>query len=124
MSIRELAATILAAVTDGGGITINVNGDRPTNGFAVSVAAAGLVTGTVPTAGLVEEWIDSIGTMLCGDDMYLGAWLDTETGKVHLDVTQVLDTEDQAHRQAVLDRQLAYFDLKKGREVRLEVSGA
>ncbi len=55
--------------------------------------------------------------LLKDPDHYFGAWLNNETGMVHLDVSMIVDTEEEAQTLGLENKQLAFFDLAGVKEI-------
>jgi hypothetical protein len=51
---------------------------------------------------------------------FFGGWLDTETNQVWLDVSVRMDSAEEAARACCEHDQIAYWDVKKKMEVRVE----
>lgn len=94
------------------GITIDiVSHERPTSGYAVSLAGyeVKVSANTLPLAA--RQFIRYYEPLLAKN--YLGAW--TENNKVCLDVTTVLDSFGEALEAARINQQRAFYNLSTGK---------
>ena len=117
---KMTAATLaLAGITASGGATVNLQGETPSAGFAVSTfpQAERIIKGPV---GLPAVWdyVSEHADHLEGG-AYLGAWVDPETGWGYLDMSTIFEDIATAVRLGADAGQLAVFDLGRGEEVRI-----
>lgn len=96
-----------------GGVTIGLNGDVPTKGFAFSPRKDTEVV--VPKKDFndthVSDYINTHFDKLAHPDSHLGIWEDN--GKIYMDISHVVQDESQAVNRASKADQLAIFDLSK-----------
>jgi len=122
--------TVLTELVLNGGSTRNLQGETTSTGYAVGGQAEPLIFDAVDLiAGsgtdidkihtLIGEWIERT-PILTVDGTYIGAWLDTMSGKVWLDATRVWPNCTEAKRDARSRKELAIYDLAKGEEIRIE----
>lgn len=111
-------ATILAilaiAAQNPDGFTVNANTlQAPSGGYAVALAA------TQNSFGLdgLKKVLNHVGADTGA--MYVGGWLDCETGLYYYDATIVVDDRRTAEELGRLNGQIAIFDLNSMKEIRL-----
>lgn len=115
-SLDKMVANAFSDVKEGGGATVTIYGDRPKEGFVVAVSKAS--EKKVPEGKFTEKdiykYADSLYNDLQENDA-IGLW--KHEGDVYMDVVRVFDDEAAAARHAVTNDQIAYYDLKAGKEV-------
>lgn len=122
-NLLDIARQLHLAILQGGGTINAMTGAAADRGFAVSVKGAELVTSSPPSATLIKQWLIEYADMICdtlheeGFTPHLGCWVNPENGKVYLDVSLVLDTEEAAEAAALDHGQLAYYVLHEARTV-------
>lgn len=109
-------AGLLARLEREGGFTYHVtSGSSPTSGYVLSIHKDRErvldIEALTPTD--LVNYVAGNQDLLGKSDHYLGAWHNTDDGKVYLDVAVVTDNKPEADRLAREHNQLAYFDLKK-----------
>lgn len=115
-----------------GGITIRATGlpNEPKKGFVVSEYEE--IGGVVENArGMdiealtdeVMDWVDNNEGLLIEDEMYLGLWLNNETGSLHIDASTVKLNRDAAIQAGIKHDQIAIWDIANGQEVATGGSG-
>lgn len=115
--MRTTISTIAAiAAMNVSGFTISANTLQSINeGYAVAIAE------TQNSFGL-----DGIVNVLCaiseGKANAIGGWYDNQTGLYYYDAVMVYSDYDAACQAAIVNEQLAFFDLKKCEEIRLQDS--
>lgn len=119
ISSRE-ASDLYKDVHNQGGFTYDTKtATYQTDGYAVSPYLAS--SQTVPFSEFSPEHVsgyaDAQAGLLSRADHYMGAWHDTESGNVYLDVSVVKATQAEAVTVAQLHNQIAIFDLKNGTEI-------
>lgn len=111
--VTQKQARMLANLGRGGGFTWNDEGrELATTGKAVS-PYKDKETVFEPdefTAQAIREFAKKHKDALTGEQAMIGAWV--EDGKVWLDVSIVVDTNERAEQIAAQADQLAYFDLE------------
>lgn len=106
--VDAMLAKIDAGETGG---TFSVNGTAvPSTGYFVGGAVPSLIN---PTR---EQMIDFIET--AGAD-YVGFWEDSETLALYVDAVDWTESEAFARRLSILRDEIAYWDVAKGDEVRV-----
>jgi hypothetical protein len=65
----------------------------------------------------LASYIAKNADLILSKDHFFGGWLDQETGKVYLDVSVAVTTDEEAHRIASEADQIAYWDNGKGETV-------
>lgn len=116
MSFSELPMNITRAIFTGirngelGG-TFNVDGKIvPTTGYFIGGAVPSLIN---PTPAQVLEFIET------SPSDYVGYWEDSATNALYIDAVDHVHTEYGARRLAELRSEIAYWDARKGAEVRV-----
>lgn len=129
--IKEvLVKTLITEALQNGGVTISLDGTRPTTGYAVGGQAPGVTfpieesfrseSEDSPNAYQVtSNWIDRT-TSLVLPDFYVGSWLDQVSGQVWIDVVRVFEEFAPAKKEAIQRGELALFDLTTGKEIRFD----
>jgi hypothetical protein len=108
--------------------------NKPGGGFTVS-ATSGFPMRAGYALSLHPEREQQIGGRVCADDLMnyirdnwdllgkpgvvLGGWRDRESGRAFLDVSTVVHDRERAGVLARAHKQLAYFDLRTGCEIRV-----
>lgn len=108
-----IAARVATAVKENGGVTINVRGEEPSEGFAFSpdkgtetkMAVADL---TPESAG---AFMDRYKDALQLEGAHIGGWINPETGEVVLDISTVNSDKLAALVRAKASNQDAIYDL-------------
>jgi hypothetical protein len=100
-----------------GGVTINLAGQEPDQGFAFPYSKETEITVPVQefSPGMIEAYIEAHRAELQLPDNYLGLWVDGPT--VYIDISTVLEDEDEAFNRALAAQQIAMWDLGNNREV-------
>lgn len=111
-------ATILAilsiAAKNPDGFTVNANTlQAPAGGYAVALAATQNSFGLDGLKNVLNHVGPDTGAM------YVGGWLDRETGLYYYDATVVVDDRRAAEELGRLNGQIAIFDLNHMEEIRL-----
>ncbi len=117
--LEVVANEACAAAQSQGGITIGLDGVPKTDGFAFcpTKETERVVSLASLTPEVVEQFIQQNLAALSAPDNYLGLWVDD--GTVYIDVSQVLPDEQRALAIAAANQQLAIFDLRNHREIRV-----
>lgn len=120
-----------AAIQLNGGATFNINtGEEPTSGTAVALHGHEKIVNFLtesPSEILdiinysVKGFIKDNAELLAEEDHNIGGWIDSETGKLYLDVVEVIHNRETAIRTAVANRQIAVYDLDNKEEFRIEL---
>lgn len=95
-----------------GGVTINLNGDVPTGGYAYSPFKN--VETVIPEADFNEQQLDNFvekfyDQLVADDKNHVGVWV--EDGNVYMDISKVIDDEQEAVVDSLKNNQIALFDL-------------
>lgn len=110
----NVIAAIAAMNTSG--FTIGANTLSPIkDGYAVAIAETQNSFGIQGIANV----LDAIAK---GKANAIGRWYDEQTGLYYYDAVQVLNNLQEAYEAAILNDQLAFFDLKECKEIRLKDS--
>lgn len=112
-----LAAQVVEATKRDGGITIGLNGQIPSSGYAFSVQQQNEVK--IPLEHFdtqaVDQYVATHHEDLSQPGRYLGAWVNKDT--VYLDVSQVEDDQHKAFGMAQAANQLAMYNLTDFSEI-------
>lgn len=122
MSASEAFAEFASRLSDNGGFTYDhrvAEGYWVSEGYALSIDPdrTKVVDEFNPeTVGnfYVDNW-----DRLQLDGKMFGAWLDTETGKTHLDVVTIFTDREEAIKYGRFYGEIAIYDLTAGEEIRL-----
>ena len=96
-----------------------------TSGYLVGGAARGdelvFLPGTDEAVmrAAIARWIDRQPRFDNNRPQYIGIWTDSATGKIHLDVSDWIEPLFEAEAIGVLRRQIAIWDCRNGKEIRL-----
>lgn len=119
---------ILAAIheADGGFTYHPLTGTQPTKGFVVSLHKdrERVITAQEATVDALAQYAKDNWDLLTQSNNYMGGWHNPQDDKVYLDVSTVLDSEDEALRQGAAAQQLAIFDLEHGRSIEVRKRAA
>jgi hypothetical protein len=106
------------AVPDGGFSFDVFKWQAVTNGYAVSIYPECECRLSWPiTARDLADYVDMYEPELSTPRSVFGGWRDPDSGDVFLDVSTVVDTQEEARSLAERYGQLAYFDFAAGRSV-------
>lgn len=115
MTARELAERAAEELMNGG-FTLDLDGDAPTEGFAVAVYPEAEEVIEAPTVQLIVEYIVRWAPTLIRDPRArLGGWV--SEGKLYLDISAVYHDRDEALKVARANKQKAIYDLGAGAEI-------
>lgn len=124
-NIEGLTKFIIQSLNETGGATVNLFGFSPADGYMVGgmVEEATFFGGTTPAKWShrdVGDFITEHEDMLRSNpELFVGAWLNTETGMVHLDISERCETIGVALLLAGERDEIAIWDLKNSKEIRL-----
>lgn len=107
----------------GGGFTYSIiTQAQPTTGYVVATekATEKVVDAAKVNGVLLARYVREHRDKLRQSGNYLGAWHDPESGKVYLDITTRVFSHAKADALARKGQQIAYFDLGRQREVRID----
>jgi hypothetical protein len=113
------ADTAYANTVANGGVTINLKGDTPTDGFAYAPFkdTEQIVPSGQLTPQLIQDYITAHADQLAAPGAHLGLWEDD--GNIYLDISNVGDPNAETLQKAIDAQQLAVFDLGQMTEVPL-----
>lgn len=122
INIERAAQDVSEGVWASGGATVSiVTGVRPpTTGYGVSLAGFEHVSEKRAVGRKVAAYADKHAAVLAKPNHYLGAWVDRESGKLYLDITEVFAERVPAIRAGIARQQLAIWDYSDGEEIRLD----
>lgn len=109
------------------GFTVSPNGDVPTRGYMVSVPGRTRIVSPEDMKGsghtIVSDYARTNAALLREKGAHIGAWQDTGTGKVHLDVSHNIPRQRDAVAAGKTRNQIAIWDVKRKREIQTGGSG-
>lgn len=122
--------TMAEHIQASGGISYDIHdGKCPTSGFMLSINPAQEHTFSVngmDKAEAKQAIMKEVGQFIRGnkeilDDKgkFFGAWLDKESGKLFFDVSTHVGTKQKAIDLCKQYNQIAFYDIKSGKEVRI-----
>lgn len=118
---RENFSALLSKIAkpDGGFSYQPITEEVPKTGYALSPYPERSFAVNVNDLKITDLWdyVQKNGDLLAEQKHYFGAWHDPGTGKVFLDVSVVVQDENEAAELARAKDQIAYFDLVKGASV-------
>ena len=117
-----LSSGLIGRLQTEGGFSESLDGQSPDGGYMVALdksAEAVFDSADLTDADILDfvlEHYDSLNQ----DAAYLGGWLDTDDGKVYLDVSFNFGDKDEALSAAAGAEQLAVYDIEAGESIYLE----
>src|SRR4051812_12354258 len=113
MMLEDLAHHAYDRLMRNGGITVNMQGVEPTEGYAYSPypELERALPQAVVTPQVIAQYLDDNQRALSMPGNFLGAWLDTQSGNVFLDISHVGPPTPDTIADAKKQRQIALFDL-------------
>lgn len=125
--VKGPPATVMARLyqPDGGFTYSPTTGGQPRTGFAVSPHRRREQMLDLETmsedevADALSEFAAQNWDLLRKTGHYIGGWHHPKTGKVYLDISVVKKTAGEARQLALDSDQIAYFDLRRGKSVKL-----
>lgn len=124
-STKEVVEEILRSIEATGGYSVHpVTAESPTTGFMCSTVrdAEKIIDAKEEvTEKLIENYFDQHKDYLSTRPrLHLGGWIDAADGKVYLDLSERFETEEEATKAAIEHKQIAIWDLKNKREIRID----
>lgn len=135
VKLPKLSTVITSKLFDGvalhRGTSFNANTlEGPISGFMVSTVA-GPVLPSLNFYPNEKEWTEGKALKTIhdfvvyelprvGPDTYFGSWLDTETGKVYVDISKNIQDIDEALNLGISRNEIAIWDVINNREIRLK----
>lgn len=115
--MKTTISTIAAIATmNASGFTINANTLQSINeGYAVAIAETQNCFGLDGIANVIRAISE-------GKANAIGGWCDSQTGFYYYDAVMVYSDYNAAYQAAIENEQLAFFDLKRCKEIRLQDS--
>lgn len=122
---KKIAEIALDSIAKTGGFSIHpVTTSSPTTGYMVSVVPESetiLNSKADITGDLIGKFLDENEAKFeSRPSLHVGGWIDSETGKVYLDLSERFDDIDDAIDAAEKTDQLAIWDLNEKSEIRKE----
>ena len=94
------------------GFSMSLEGDVPETGYMVSYEGFERVLDKV-TKKDIEDYVNENEPYICLlPPVYIGGWLDAETGRYYLDISQNVQTLPEALALAAARRQIAVYDVE------------
>jgi hypothetical protein len=115
-SAEAIAYDLLAAAVNGGTVSPREGQSIPTRGYCVGQRG---ISGTLHYFEILD-WITRELPGVAGGGLFFGAWQDSETGVLYLDVVKIHTELVPACRDAEARGELAIYDLGGQREIRAE----
>lgn len=117
--LEDIAARAHQMILSNGGVTIGLQGHEPKEGYAFSPYPE--LERVLPAHGLtpahVHQYLVDNQTALSQPGNHLGAWHDTQSGNVFLDISHVGPATPETIAEAKKANQLAVFDLANFNEI-------
>ncbi len=103
----------LDLIKENGGFTLNKDLQAKQDGFACAISGHEVVfdMDSVQELDIVEYISSKKELAKKNSNLCFGSWLDNETNKLYLDLSEVIDDKKQALKKAYKRNQLAIFDL-------------
>ena len=123
--MKELKEFV-ASTIENGGATMNVaTGDVPTSGYVVSMMGneqtfplfGNDVVKEILISGAVKLFLEENIVEFVYAENFIGSWIDD--GLLYLDISNVYESEHDALRVAVANKQLAYYDISNAKTIEL-----
>lgn len=118
------AGRLAKSLREHGGFTYSpLNMDAPTTGKVLSIdpeRVRVIERGVPVTPDDLQAFAEANRDLLADSSKHIGGWKDSTDGTVYLDVSTIVETDEEARALAQEHKQLAYFDLATGQEVRLD----
>jgi hypothetical protein len=118
-TLDAISRTVAEALLTKGGVSVNLDGEEPSEGYMVSLPTSELRVSGVPTLYLIKAWLMDIAVPRMQDGDFIGAWFDAETGHSYLDVSRNIPDLVGATEQGRQWRQKALFDIVNARSIGL-----
>lgn len=114
---------IQARVREDGGLSVSLDGLEPTDGFMVAVQGHNreipedefFDSEAGPLA--LKNWIDQNLSALEKPGAHIGIWHDTENREVVLDISERVESREEAERLGIERNQQAIWDVAGGKEI-------
>lgn len=117
--LEDIAARAHQRILSNGGVTLSLQGHEPNQGYAYSPYPE--LERVLPAHGLtpahVHQYLVDNQTALSQPGNHLGAWHDTQSGNVFLDISHVGPATPETIAEAKKANQLAIFDLANFNEI-------
>ena len=116
----------VASTIENGGATMNVvTGVVPTSGYVVSMQGheqtfplfGNDVVKEILISGAVKLYLEENIVEFVYAENFLGSWIDD--GLLYLDISNVYESEHDALRMAVANKQLAYYDISNAKTIEI-----
>ena len=112
----------LDLIKSNGGFTLTKDLQAKQGGFACAISGHEVVYNidTVSELDIVDYIASKRELAAKNTNLCFGSWLDTETNKLYLDLSEVLPSKKEALKKAYKRNQLAIFDLNTFESVYLK----
>jgi hypothetical protein len=121
-TVRRISELVMSGIKNAGGASVSWSAKpAPSTGFMVG----GLVSEEIVK---VDEFLRDnvvgfiwlhLNNLTETNNRYVGAWVNTDTGNVHLDISERWTTYSEAMQAARMRGELAVWDLQYEKEIRL-----
>lgn len=124
-STREVLDEILRSIEATGGFSVHpVTAESPTTGYmCATVPGAEKIIDSKNdvTEEVIDQYFETHRDYLSSrPKLHLGGWIDSESDKVYLDLSERFETQEEAEQAAVKHKQLAIWDIANKKEIRIK----
>jgi HK97 family phage portal protein len=121
---QEVVSEILRSIEATGGFSVHpVTAQSPTTGYmCATVPNAEKIFGSTEevTPKVIDEYFAKHKDFLSSrPKLHLGGWIKADEGKVYLDLSERFETEEEATAVAIEHKQIAIWDVKNKKEIRI-----
>lgn len=120
--------SLMDSTATNGGATVSLNGNTvPATGYMVGGYVPSLIFGSDMLADdhraftweMIHRYIRKHSSFATRFDVFLGGWIDQESGMVYVDFSVRHESRSLAIMDATANEELAIWDLEKGEEIRV-----
>ena len=123
MRIDEITDTLLVNREEG--LSININGEQPKDGYMVGGEVPNFVISCpfeLSALDGVDAFLSLHEALLSRPEYFAGVWTDSDTGLVYVDISRKVDDLYTALAIAESRGELAVWDVAENKEIRTEVN--
>lgn len=111
-----------------GGTSVSFNSVAvPASGYMVGGFVDSLIFGSDMLIGdhraftweMISAWLDKHEDLIRELDVFVGGWVDQESGMVYIDISRHFTDRAVAIHTAIDNDEIAIWDLEKGKEIRV-----
>jgi hypothetical protein len=106
------------------GYSVNAENEVPTTGYMVGgfVPSLVLAPDALRPYATTDAWLTKNWSYFTVNPRvyYAGVWTDSDTGRIYIDISRNVDTFGEAIALGDLHNEIAIWDVKNGREIRLQ----